>query len=73
MGGARTAHLYGVSWLGGIGFTLPLFIAGLALAERMLDVAKEAILVASTISGLGGWVVLRVVDRLWVSRLKGEA
>lgn len=63
MGGrARTSHVYGVSWLGGIGFTVSLFIAGLAFAgSPLLDVAKGAILVGSAIAGVGGWLILRLV------------
>jgi Na+:H+ antiporter, NhaA family len=72
--GVHTGHLYGAAWLGGIGFTVSLFIAGLAFGRTpQLNVAKEAILVASTISGLGGWVVLWLVDRLWVGKVSEEA
>ena len=58
----------GVTWpmlcaagvLGGIGFTMALFIAGLAFADlRLLDAAKFGILVASTVSGVAGWLLLR--------------
>jgi NhaA family Na+:H+ antiporter len=39
--------------LGGVGFTVSLFIATLAFARgATLDAAKSAVLVASTISGL---------------------
>jgi Na+:H+ antiporter, NhaA family len=52
----------GVSWgvvtaggvLAGIGFTMSLFIAGLALSETMLDAAKVGILTASIICALLG-------------------
>ncbi len=58
----------GVSWpmiagaglLGGLGFTMALFIAALAFGESaLLDVAKVGILAASTIAGLCGWVLIR--------------
>lgn len=62
----------GVSWrsiagaglLGGIGFTMALFIAGLAFpaAPGLLVAAKLGILGASLIAGLGGWLVLRRGD-----------
>ena len=53
--------LHGVSWLGGIGFTMSLFIAGLAFpgAPELLDSAKVGILVASMLAGLVGWMLLR--------------
>jgi NhaA family Na+:H+ antiporter len=58
----------GVSWpmiagagvLGGIGFTMALFIAGLAFGDgALLEAAKFGILAASTIAGVGGWLLLR--------------
>jgi NhaA family Na+:H+ antiporter len=52
--------LHGVSWLGGIGFTMSLFIAGLAFADpSLLDSAKVGILSASLLAGVAGWVMLR--------------
>lgn len=62
-GDVNWTQLYGVAWLTGIGFTMSLFIANLAFADQMLlDSAKIGILLASTISGLGGWVVLTYVS-----------
>jgi NhaA family Na+:H+ antiporter len=57
--------LHGVSWLGGIGFTMSLFIAGLAFqsSPELLDSAKVGILTASILAGLTGWVVLRRPER----------
>ena len=57
----------GVSWLmltaggclAGIGFTMALFIADLALEAPMLDQAKTGILLASGISAVLGMVMLR--------------
>jgi len=55
-------RLWGTASLAGIGFTVSLFIAGLAFAgSPLLDIAKGAILVGSAIAGLGGWVILRLV------------
>jgi Na+:H+ antiporter, NhaA family len=52
--------LHGVSWLGGIGFTMSLFIAGLAFADpALLDSAKVGILGASLVAGLAGWGMLK--------------
>jgi NhaA family Na+:H+ antiporter len=53
-------HIYGASWLAGIGFTMSLFISDLAFADSpLLDVAKLGILTASLIAGLAGWSILR--------------
>jgi len=53
-------HLYGASCLAGIGFTMSLFIAGLAFRDpQLLDVAKTGILCASLASGFLGWWVLK--------------
>ncbi len=53
-------HIYGAGWLGGIGFTMSLFIAGLAFAgtELLLE-AKVGIMAASILAGSGGWLILR--------------
>jgi len=57
---ARWSQLHGVAWLAGIGFTMSLFIAGLAFGEgELLSVAKLAILVASVIACAGGILILR--------------
>lgn len=57
--GVTWRQLYGVAWLTGIGFTMSLFIAGLAFGDPvLLDSAKIGILAASLLSGLGGWILL---------------
>ena len=54
--------LWGVALLGGIGFTMSLFVSGLAFSgEAMTDVSKAAILAGSLISGLAGAAVLASV------------
>jgi NhaA family Na+:H+ antiporter len=59
--GVAWRHVYGAAWLGGIGFTMSLFIGGLAYGEGtpQLALAKLGILVASVIAGIGGYTVLR--------------
>ena len=59
--GTAWRALIGVSCLGGIGFTMSIFIASLAFpaAPPLLDSAKLGILVASLVAGLVGWAVLR--------------
>jgi NhaA family Na+:H+ antiporter len=60
-GGASHAKLLGVSIVAGIGFTVALFIAGLAFpgAPGLLDEAKVGILAGSLASGVVGAAVLR--------------
>jgi NhaA family Na+:H+ antiporter len=54
-------QIYGVSWLGGIGFTMSLFITGLAFVPGPLtDLSKTGIYIASIIAGAGGlWILKR--------------
>lgn len=56
----RWSHVYGVSWLAAIGFTMSLFIGGLAFGDpRYLALAKVAVLGASVIAGVVGFLILR--------------
>jgi NhaA family Na+:H+ antiporter len=51
--------MFGAAWLCGIGFTMSLFVAGLAFEDdALLSVSKIAILGASVLSGAGGAIVL---------------
>ncbi|HEU4919402.1 MAG TPA: Na+/H+ antiporter NhaA [Candidatus Limnocylindrales bacterium] len=60
--GVGWRHVYGVAWLGGIGFTMSLFIGELAYGESdALALAKIGILAASIVAGIGGLLVLRTV------------
>lgn len=54
--GVSWRHIFGAGMLGGIGFTMAIFIANLAYANSAshLEHAKLAILVASAISAIGG-------------------
>jgi NhaA family Na+:H+ antiporter len=57
--GVTWQQVYGVSWLGGIGFTMSLFIASLAFGDNgLLTSAKLGILTASVIAGLVGYLLL---------------
>ncbi len=60
-GGMSIRHFIGAGLLGGIGFTMSLFIATLALSDspELLTGAKTAILAASTLAGAAGYLVLR--------------
>ena len=66
--GVNWLHIYGASWLAGIGFTMSLFISDLAFAEgSLLDVAKVGILTASLIAGIVGWSIIRMTSAPRVS------
>ncbi|WP_027358644.1 Na+/H+ antiporter NhaA [Desulforegula conservatrix] len=52
-------HIYGASWLAGIGFTMSLFIASLAFGDgELIMISKIGILGASFISAIIGLLVL---------------
>jgi len=58
--GVRWRHIYGAAWVCGIGFTMSLFIASLAYGTSTeLESAKQGILAASVLAGLGGYLLLR--------------
>jgi NhaA family Na+:H+ antiporter len=58
--GVTWPHMIGAGMLAGIGFTMSLFIASLGFVnEDVLGVAKLAILLASSIAGAAGLLVLR--------------
>lgn len=59
---ANWIEIWGVSVLTGIGFTMSLFISGLAFTESrlLIDEAKIGILGGSVISAILGYVVLRL-------------
>lgn len=53
------AHIIGVGLLAGLGFTMSLFISNLAFfSEAHIDIAKQAILGASFVAGLAGYLIL---------------
>jgi Na+:H+ antiporter, NhaA family len=57
--GISWRQILGIGMLGGIGFTMSLFIANLAFGETpALETAKVGILAASIVSGIAGAVVL---------------
>lgn len=59
--GAGVSTLYGLGLLGGVGFTMSLFISGLAFPadSPALISARAGILYGSGLSGVLGWAVLR--------------
>ncbi len=63
--GSTMNQLFGVAFLGGIGFTMSIFVADLAFLgnEEMIFQAKVGILSASLFAGLFGFLWLRFVAR----------
>jgi NhaA family Na+:H+ antiporter len=62
--GVRWRQVWGASLLAGIGFTMSLFIAGLAFpSPSLLAEAKLGILAGSLVAGIAGWIVLARVAR----------
>jgi len=58
--GVNWKNLYGAGILAGIGFTMSLFIAGLAFNDpALLDLSKIGILTGSLLSGILGFVFLK--------------
>lgn len=64
-GKARKLQLIATGALGGIGFTMSIFIASLAMdTPHHLEVAKLSILCASLLSGIIGMVLFKVDEKL---------
>ena len=61
--GVAWRHLLGAAWLGGIGFTMSLFISQLAFTQAALrEEAKVGILLASLLAGIIGLVWLWIAS-----------
>lgn len=60
--GVTWMHVAGIGLLAGIGFTVALFVTGLAFEERQfIDDGKVGILVASILAGVAGFLFLRLI------------
>lgn len=58
--GCNFTHIIGVGFLGGIGFTMSIFISELAFSgSPNLVLAKGGVLIASLIAGISGYICLR--------------
>lgn len=55
----RWSHVFGVGLLGGIGFTMSLFISSLSMSSEQELYSKTGILIGSLISGVLGYLFLR--------------
>ena len=58
-------QVFGVAFLGGIGFTMSIFVADLAFAgnDALIFQAKVGILFASLCAGLVGYFLLRTISK----------
>ena len=63
--GSTMKQVFGVAFLGGIGFTMSIFVADLAFINNpeLIFQAKVGILVASLFSGLFGYIWLRFIAK----------
>src|SRR5690606_21349685 len=57
----NTRHIIGISCIAGVGFTMSIFIAGLAFPSESayLDSAKIGVLAGSLVSGTIGYLILK--------------
>lgn len=64
--GIKFKQIIGVAILAGVGFTMSIFIANLAFAETpsYIDSAKIGIIIGSLISGIMGYIVLRLTTTI---------
>ena len=69
--GVKYKHIAAVSFLGGIGFTMSVFIAMLAFSDAaIINNAKLVILVSSVLAGVVGFFLLKICIRKVNKRVK---
>lgn len=62
--GLKWRVILGTGLLGGIGFTMSIFITLLAFTDPVvINISKIAILIASLVSGIGGFIILKFMLR----------
>jgi NhaA family Na+:H+ antiporter len=73
--GSNWVQIWGLSLLAGIGFTMSLFIGGLAFPDDafLVDEVKIGVLTGSVLSALAGYAVLRFAPRTKASRASAAA
>ncbi|HZK71737.1 MAG TPA: Na+/H+ antiporter NhaA, partial [Clostridia bacterium] len=54
-------HIYGASLLGGIGFTMSIFISSLSFSGEALSIAKISIISVSLLSAILGFIVFKTI------------
>jgi len=61
--GMTWKNMFAISLLGGVGFTVALFLGGLSytLGSDLLNQAKLGVILGSLFSGLLGYIILRMV------------
>lgn len=63
IGGVTWPMVLGVGFLGGIGFTMSLFIAALSFTEpHYQEYAKMGIIIGSIVGGVCGYIILRIAS-----------
>lgn len=62
--GTNWRQLHGIAWLGGVGFTMALFVAHLAFQGPRLQFAKVGVLTGSLVAGTVGTWLLSAATRL---------
>lgn len=62
--GAKWSHMFGVGLLAGIGFTMSIFVSMLSFSDALhIEEAKLAILVASLLAGVLGYLYLKMISK----------
>jgi NhaA family Na+:H+ antiporter len=60
-GNIKMKHIFGVGFLGGIGFTMSIFITLLAFGDPdLIKIAKIAVIAGSIVSGMTGFLWLKI-------------
>lgn len=62
--GVAWRHITGAGLIGGVGFTVSLFVTGLAFSDKtLIEEAKVGVLAASLVAALGGYLFLLLLSR----------
>ncbi len=62
--GSNFRHIIGAGLLGGIGFTMAMFVSNLAFDDASkIELSKLAVLISSVIAALLGYILLRMIPR----------
>jgi Na+/H+ antiporter len=62
--GANWMHVLAVGFLGGIGFTMSLFVTNLAFtSQEFINESKQAVLTASALAAVAGAIFLQIARR----------